>query len=148
MIDGILGFVMVLAIIMVSTKVCGLLLRKLNLPQVLGYIIAGILVGPALIGMSGFSLIGFQSEANETACFVMLDEFTLNDGGTFTILDVFSKIGVIMIMFCAGLETDLKELKKNRVCIHACGSGRSFSSACTRTCRFASVYGYRTRRRI
>ena len=112
MIDGILGFVMVLAIIMVSTKVCGLLLRKLNLPQVLGYIIAGILVGPALIGMSGFSLIGFQSEANEIACFVMLDEFTLNDGGTFTILDVFSKIGVIMIMFCAGLETDLKELKK------------------------------------
>ena len=103
---------MVLAIIMVATKVCGLLFRKLNLPQVLGYIIAGVLVGPALIGMSGFSLIGFQSEADEIACFVMLDEFTLNDGGTFTILDVFSKIGVILIMFCAGLETDLKELKK------------------------------------
>ena len=85
MIDGILGFVMVLAIIMVSTKVCGLLLRKLNLPQVLGYIIAGILVGPALIGMSGFSLIGFQSEANEIACFVMLDEFTLSEDFVFTL---------------------------------------------------------------
>ncbi len=112
MVDGILGFVMVLAIIMVSTKLCGLLFRKLNLPQVLGYIIAGVLIGPALIGMSGVSLIGFQSEADEVACLVMLDEFTLNDGGTYTILDVFSKIGVILIMFCAGLETDLKELKK------------------------------------
>ncbi|HIW02907.1 MAG TPA: cation:proton antiporter [Candidatus Protoclostridium stercorigallinarum] len=112
MIDGIPGFLMVLAIVMVSTKLCGLLFRRLNLPQVLGYIIAGVLVGPALIGMSGYSLIGFQSEADEVACFVMLDEFTLMDGGTYTILDVFSKIGVILIMFCAGLETDLKELRK------------------------------------
>ncbi len=112
MIDGILGFVMVLAIIIVSTKLCGLLFRKLHLPQVLGYIIAGVLIGPALFGMGGFSLVGFQSEADSVSCFVMLDEFTLNDGGTYTILDVFSKIGVILIMFCAGLETDLKELKK------------------------------------
>ena len=112
MIDGIPGFLMTLAIVIVSTKLCGLLFRRLKLPQVLGYIIAGVLIGPALIGMSGVSLIGFQSEADEIACFVMLDEFTLNGGGTYTILDVFAKIGVILIMFCAGLETDLKELKK------------------------------------
>ena len=112
MVDGILGFVMVLAIVIVSTKLCGLLFRRLHLPQVLGYIIAGVLIGPALFGMGGFSLIGFQSEADSVSCLVMLDEFTLNDGSTYTILDVFSKIGVILIMFCAGLETDLEELKK------------------------------------
>ena len=112
MVDGILGFVMVLAIVIVSTKLCGLLFRRLHLPQVLGYIIAGVLIGPALFGMGGFSLIGFQSDADSVSCLVMLDEFTLNDGSTYTILDVFSKIGVILIMFCAGLETDLEELKK------------------------------------
>lgn len=112
MVDGILGFVMVLAIVIISTKLCGLLFRRLHLPQVLGYIIAGVLIGPALFGMCGFSLIGFQSEADSVSCLVMLDEFTLNDGSTYTILDVFSKIGVILIMFCAGLETDLEELKK------------------------------------
>lgn len=112
MVDGILGFVMVLAIVIVSTKVCGLLFRRLHLPQVLGYIIAGVLIGPALFGMGGFSLIGFQSDADSVSCLVMLDEFTLNDGSTYTILDVFSKIGVILIMFCAGLETDLEDLKK------------------------------------
>ena len=100
MVDGILGFVMVLAIVIVSTKLCGLLFRRLHLPQVLGYIIAGVLIGPALFGMGGFSLIGFQSDADSVSCLVMLDEFTLNDGSTYTILDVFSKIGVILIMFC------------------------------------------------
>ena len=59
-----LGFCMVLAIILFSTKLLGLIFRKLGLPQVLGYIIAGILIGPALfgdtLGENGVALIGFE----------------------------------------------------------------------------------------
>ena len=111
MFDGVLGFVMALAIIMISTKLCGMLARKLGLPQVLGYIIAGILIGPAVFGMFGFSLIGFMSDG-QVASFIALDEFRLDGHDNFTVLDVFSKIGVIMIMFSAGLETNLQDLKK------------------------------------
>lgn len=114
MFNGVLGFVMALAIIMVSTKLCGMFLRRLGLPQVLGYIIAGILIGPAITGNLGFALIGYESTPN-IAEFVTLDEFLLDGTHDFTVLDVFSKIGVIMIMFSAGLETDLVELRRTGV---------------------------------
>ena len=66
MFNGVLGFVMALAIIMVSTKLCGMFLRRLGLPQVLGYIIAGILIGPAVFGQfCGFTLIGFEGAPGE-----------------------------------------------------------------------------------
>ena len=51
-----LGFCMVLAIILFTTKALGLIFRKLGLPQVLGYIIAGLLVGPAIFGLAGVVL--------------------------------------------------------------------------------------------
>ena len=58
-----LGFCMVLAIILLSTKFLGLVFRKIGLPQVLGYIIAGIIIGPAIFGdLCGFSLIGFEGK--------------------------------------------------------------------------------------
>ena len=37
-----------IAIILISTKFLGLLMRKLGLPQVLGSILAGILIGPTI----------------------------------------------------------------------------------------------------
>ena len=45
-----IGFVAVLAIILFATKFFGILFRRIGLPQVLGYIIAGILVGPSIFG--------------------------------------------------------------------------------------------------
>lgn len=155
MFNGVLGFVMALAIIMVSTKLCGMFLRRLGLPQVLGYIIAGILIGPAITGNLGFALIGYESTPN-IAEFVTLDEFLLDGTHDFTVLDVFSKIGVIMIMFSAGLETDLVELRRTGVAAtlvavsgvaiplalgpsSACRSSSTASSTASRTsCRACS----------
>ncbi len=74
-----------LALILLLTKVLGILMRKLGLPQVVGALIAGI-----LIGVSG--IIENTSE-----------------------LKPFAEIGVVMIMFTAGMETNFKELKKNGV---------------------------------
>lgn len=101
-----LGFCMVLAIILFSTKLLGLIFRRLGLPQVLGYIIAGILIGPAifgdLLGEHGFALIGI--EGKDYWCLLALPEDS-------TALSIFSKIGVLLLMFSTGLETNLKELK-------------------------------------
>ena len=101
-----IGFCMVLAIILFATKLLGLIFRKIGLPQVLGYIIAGILIGPALfgdlIGKHGFALIGFESGEYWSL-------LSLPDGST--LLSVFSKIGVLFLMFSTGLETNIKELR-------------------------------------
>ncbi len=111
-----LGFVIVLAVILLFTKVLGLLFRRIGLPQVLGFIIAGIVVGPAIFGeLCGFSLIGLDkgNGAEYTALF-LLNGFN-KEGEAFSMgtdgLAIFSKIGVLLLMFSTGLETNLKELK-------------------------------------
>lgn len=116
-----LGFAAVLAIILLSSKLLGLLFRKIGIPQVLGFIVAGILIGPAIFGdFLGFSLIGFEGK-KYTALFVLPQsgemsaflsdlfgrEVTISNG-----LDIFAKIGVLLLMFSAGLETNLNELKR------------------------------------
>ena len=41
------------AIILFATKLLGMLSRRLGLPQVVGMIIAGLLIGPAIFGQLG-----------------------------------------------------------------------------------------------
>lgn len=73
-----------LAIIIIAAKVCGIIARKLKAPQVVGMIIAGLLIGPGFLGL------------------VQQSDFLVQ----------MAEIGVILLMFSAGLETDLKELVK------------------------------------
>lgn len=74
----------ILAIIMISSKVFGLLARDLKAPQVAGEIIAGLLIGPSLLNL------------------VQESDF----------LAGMAEIGVILLMFSAGLETNIDKLKK------------------------------------
>ena len=73
-----------LAIIIVFAKFFGLLARKLKAPQVVGEIVAGLLIGPSILGL-----------VQQTDFIVQMAE-----------------IGVVRLMFSAGLGTDLKELLK------------------------------------
>ena len=83
-----------LAIIFICAKGAGLLARKCRAPMVVGEIIAGLIIGPCL-----------------------LNWVTPND-----FVAQMAEIGVILIMFSAGLETNLQELKKSGfvACILAC----------------------------
>ena len=85
------SFLLFLAIIMISTKVLGLFSRKIHMPAVVGALAAGVILGPA-----GFGMITLE-------------------GSTGIFLEELAEIGVILLMFNAGLETDLSELKKNGV---------------------------------
>lgn len=85
------SFLLFLAIILISTKVLGLFSRKIHMPAVVGALAAGVILGPSCLGM-----------------------ITL-DGSTGIFLEEMAEIGVILLMFNAGLETDLSELKKNGV---------------------------------
>ncbi len=84
-------FLLFLAIILISTKVLGLFSRKVHMPAVVGALLAGIILGP-----SGFDFINLSGSAGEY-------------------LEMTAEIGVIFLMFSAGLETDLSELKTNIV---------------------------------
>ena len=77
-------FLLIIAIILLATKILGLLSERVHMPQVVGALAAGILLGP--------SVLGFVSETD--------------------FLTKTSEIGVILLMFLAGLDTDLGELKK------------------------------------
>lgn len=73
-----------LAIIILSAKFFALVARKCKAPQVVGEIIAGLLIGPCV-----FNLV----QNNDT-------------------ISVFAEIGVVLLMFSTGLGTNLKELMK------------------------------------
>ena len=73
-----------LAIIIIAAKLFGIAARKLKAPQVVGEIIAGLIIGPSILGW-----------VNQTDFLLQMAE-----------------IGVIFLMFSAGLETDIKELMK------------------------------------
>lgn len=101
-VDNAIRFVAVLAIILLSTKTFGLVFRHFGLPQVLGFIIAGLIIGPAIFGeLCGFAIIGFEGRGYN-ALFLLAEN---------NYLEIFSKIGVLLLMFSAGLETNLDELK-------------------------------------
>ncbi|MFK9092882.1 cation:proton antiporter [Bacillus salipaludis] len=74
-----------LAIILLASKIAGDISVKLGQPSVLGKLLVGIILGPAVLGL-----------ISETK--------TLED---------LSQIGVIMLMFIAGMETDLDEFKRS-----------------------------------
>lgn len=72
------------ALILIATKIGGLISRKLKMPEVLGALMAGVILGPLI-----FNLV----QHNEN-------------------IKLLSNLGVIMLMFLAGLETDVEQFKK------------------------------------
>jgi len=77
--------VLQLVIILVCTKLAGDLTVKLGQPAVLGKLIVGIIIGPAILGW-------------------------IQNGD---LIKELAQIGVLLLMFIAGLETDLVQLRKN-----------------------------------
>lgn len=76
-------FLLDLALILLSTKVLGLLTQRFQMPQVVGALLAGLLLGPA--GLNILTETDFLSQLSE--------------------------LGVIVLMFTAGMGTDIQELK-------------------------------------
>ncbi|WP_019007207.1 cation:proton antiporter [Cohnella laeviribosi] len=84
--NHVVEFLLQLTIILIATKLAGDLAARLGQPSVLGQLLAGVLIGPAVASWVEPSVI----------------------------LEVFAQIGVLLLMFLAGLETDLRALNENR----------------------------------
>lgn len=73
-----------LALILLCTKVLGLFSQRFRMPQVVGALVAGLLLGPAVLGI--------------------IDETEF--------LHTTASLGVVLLMFTSGMETDINELKR------------------------------------
>ncbi len=82
-------FLLWIGLILFSTKLLGILAKAVNLPEVVGAIIAGVILGPSVLNLVTMS------------------------GEVGTSLEYMAELGVVFLMFSAGLDTDLKELKAN-----------------------------------
>ena len=78
--------VLIFALLLFIVLVSPMLLKRLNVPSIIGLIIAGVVIGP-----HGFNLISDSAGVS-----------------------MFSSIGLLYIMFIVGLELDLKEFKANQ----------------------------------
>ena len=76
--------IIAIIVILLGTKVASHLCSRIGIPAVIGELLIGILVGPALLNLVHPS----------------------------DVLHVFSQIGVVLLMFLAGLESDFNLLKK------------------------------------
>ncbi len=79
------GFILDVSIILFCTKAFSLMSQRMHLPGVVGALISGIILGPIALGW-----------LHQT-----------------TAIEIFAEIGVILIMFNAGLETDIAKLKSS-----------------------------------
>ena len=77
-------FLGTLCLVLITTSLAGHFSRQIGIPAVIGQLLVGILIGPAVLG------------------WVHNNAF----------MHTFSEIGVIILMFIAGLESDLGMLKK------------------------------------
>jgi Kef-type K+ transport system membrane component KefB len=88
-----LQLILSLIIILSAAKIAGYISTRLGQPSVFGELMVGILLGPSVINMANLPFI--------------------TDSHLIEIIDDFGEIGVLLLMFLAGIELHLHELAKS-----------------------------------
>lgn len=89
-----------LTLITVASKSAGSLSVRCGQPAVFGEILAGLVLGPSVLDILGWSLFASHPEG-----FVSHPDLA-------SVVHDLAEIGVILLMFVAGLETDLDEMRR------------------------------------
>ncbi len=89
----ILQFMLILGILVLAAKLAGWLSTLAGQPAVLGELLAGVLLGPSLLNIYGLPFVTEHGTAEST-------------------IHNLSELGVVLLMFTAGLEINLKEMRK------------------------------------
>lgn len=91
--DTLLHVLLALAVVIVAARLLGALFARLHQPPVIGEVLAGLLLGPSLLGRVAPAAYGFLLPAQISPY-----------------LGVLSQVGVILYMFLVGLELDARQL--------------------------------------
>ena len=84
-----------IVVILVAARVVGLLVRRIGQPQVVGEMLAGIALGPSILGAYAPSISG-----------------ALFPPASLGFINALSQIGLLVFMFLIGLELDLKTIRE------------------------------------
>ena len=95
--DEVLNFLIIVSVILITARILGEICRKFKQPAVIGEILAGIILGPSLFGAI------FPNVFNEVF---------LSQPRSYAAFDGLANIGIILLMFIAGFEVDLKQIRK------------------------------------
>lgn len=82
-------------VIIVAARLCGIVFRRIGQPPVMGEMIAGIALGPSVLGLIFPSAVAF-----------------LFPPSSMNTLSVLSQIGVVLFMFIVGMELDIEHLRE------------------------------------
>ncbi len=91
---------MLLALIIAAAKIAGALVARLHQPAVFGEILVGVILGPTVLNVIGWPMFTASVEATGSASL-----------GLLPVVRDLAQIGVLLLMFVAGLETDLEQMR-------------------------------------
>lgn len=110
------GVLLTLVFIYFAAKLGGELCARVNLPPVLGELVGGVVVGVSLLHLVVFPEAGIDTSQSivvqllEATAGLQPDSVSAVFGGESEVISVLSELGVIILLFEIGLESDLKEL--------------------------------------
>jgi Kef-type K+ transport system membrane component KefB len=93
-----LQLLLLLALVISAAKLAGAWAARIGQPSVFGEILAGLILGPTVLNVLGWSVF-LPSDPGESA-------------GLLPLVRDLADIGVLLLMFVAGLETDLVEMRR------------------------------------
>jgi Kef-type K+ transport system membrane component KefB len=89
-------------LVIAAAKLAGALASLVGQPSVFGEILAGLLLGPTVLDVLGWPMFAAAAEGGVHGTAASLS----------AIIGDFADVGVVLLMFVAGLETDIVELRR------------------------------------
>lgn len=93
----VLHFLIILSIILITARLLGEIFRRFKQPVVVGEVLAGIIIGPSLLG---------------TVFPQTFNEIFVSQPRAYAAFDGIANVGIILLMFIAGIEVDLKQIRQ------------------------------------
>jgi Kef-type K+ transport system membrane component KefB len=110
------GVLLSLVVIYFASKLGGEICSRINLPSVLGELVGGVVIGISVFKLLVFSESGLEASDSLIIQFLQATS-NLNEAavqpvfeGMSEVISVLAELGVIILLFEIGLESDLKEL--------------------------------------
>lgn len=94
----VLHFLIIVSVILLFARVLGELCRKFKQPAIIGEILAGIILGPSALASVFPNLF---------------NEVFVSEPRAYGAFDGLASVGIILLMFIAGFEVDLKQIRAN-----------------------------------